>query len=538
MIERVTINSIKRFERLHCDLAQHLVVVGPNGCGKTTLLQAIALWSELGWHWSQYNRDLSRETDGEYPSSDMSVLKVSSIPLVDWDHLWPKRDVGGVASIRLRVDGKDIGFELLYQDRNVVHVRPTKDVSEQVLDEYMQTPVIPIYVPPMSGVELHEPPYQRTVIPARLARGQGGTVLRNVLLGVSGDDQRWDTLRKVVLDLFGYELTRPSAGAEILAGYREESGSLSLDFGNAAAGFLQVLMIYATMLYRPGGVMMIDEPDAHLHVALQERLYRDLRDRCRREGWQLIMATHSERIVREADAGAVRVLMGELRRVRERRQALDALQVDSVELWRAQEVGRILYVEGKTDVEMLRAWARVLDHPTKNFLEQGFWKAMAEDRWKADRHFQAMRLNAPTMKGVELRDRNEGRGETRGDGCPEGMTRQIWEQYEIENYLIQPRAVLRWLADRASTESVRRAEEYMTRRFPPALYDEPFGADYFNRKGKSVLREVCEAANVRVDDVEFQEIAKVMRRGEIHPEVVEKLNGIAQQLDLKEWSAV
>ncbi|MDE2718045.1 MAG: AAA family ATPase, partial [Chloroflexota bacterium] len=227
MIKRVVIRNLKRFKELDCTLADHLVIVGPNNCGKTTLLQAVSFWSEIASHWAQYNSDLARDEDGNYPSSTLHPKSVSSIPLVEWDQLWPARDVTDPVSIRLHVDGQMLGFEVLYNDRVSVGVRPTRDVSESVLDGYRQDPFTPTYIPPMSGVDLQEPPYQPEVIPARLARGQGGTVLRNLLLGVSSDPGKWADLQTIVADLFGYELTLPSAGAdEILAGYREGQATL------------------------------------------------------------------------------------------------------------------------------------------------------------------------------------------------------------------------------------------------------------------------------------------------------------------------
>ena len=531
MIDRVVIRNVKRFKELDCRLTEHLVIVGPNNCGKTTLLQAIAYWSEIALHWAQYNPDLARDDNGNYPSSNLSPGDISSIPLADWDSLWPSRDVTDPGSIRVHIDGEVLGFEFLYRDRVSVAVRPMRDVSESVLDGYRQDPFTPVYVPPMSGVDLREPPYQPEVIPARLARGQGGTVLRNLLLGVSGDPTKWAELQEIVADLFGYELGLPSAGAEIVAGYREGPAMLSLDYSSGAAGFLQIVMIYAAIFQQRGSAILIDEPDAHLHIVLQERLYRDLRDRARHHGWQLIIATHAERVIREARPEALRLLAGGLYEIQQAKGLVDTLRLSNVELVQAHQEERVLYLEGKTDLEILRAWATILEHPLCRFLEAPFWKPMAEDRWTTNQHFAALRLNVPTLCGVDLRDRNDKR-EGRGDSsCPEGLMRLVWDRYEIESYLIHPDAILRWLEAWGDETAVGRADGYMRRLFPPAIYEEPFESDYFEgRKGKDVLGTVCEAALLRIDEVEYCGIAAGMLKQEVHPEVVDKLDAMAQQL--------
>ncbi len=531
MIERVEIRNLKRFKKFDCMLCEHLVIVGPNNCGKTTLLQTIAFWSEIASHWAHYNPDLARDEDGDYPSTNLSPNSVSSIPLPNWDHLWPEKNVTDPVSIRLHIDGQALGFELLYNDRSSVALRPTRDVPELLLDKYRQDPFTPTYIPPMSGVDLREPPYQPEVIPARLARGQGGTVLRNLLLGVSHDPGKWAELQEIVADLIGYELTLPSAGAdEILAEYRERPDTLSLDYSSGAAGFLQIVLIYASIFQQRGSVMLIDEPDAHLHIVLQERLYRDLRERARHHGWQLIIATHSERVIGEARPDVLRLLSDRLYQIKQPRLLVDTLHLDNVELVMAQQLGRILYVEGKTDLEILRAWAAVLEHPLCQFLEQPFWKPMAEDKWKAKRHFAAMRLSVPELRGVDLRDRNDKQEGAAESSSPAGMIQMVWRQYEIDNYLIHPDAILRWLRSIGDETAVSRAERHMRDRFPPAIYEDPFGADYFKRKGKDVLGEVCEAARLPVGEVEYYGIATGMLRDEIHPEVVEKLDAMAEHL--------
>lgn len=77
----------------------------------------------------------------------------------------------------------------------------------------------------------------------------------------------------------------------------------------------------------------------------------------------------------------------------------------------------------------------------------------------------------------------------------------------------------------------------MKRYFPPVMFDEPFGTGYFDtRNGKDVLGEVCKAAQVRVGEAEYYGIADAMQREEIHPEVVEKLDAIAEHLSIADGS--
>lgn len=153
------------------------------------------------------------------------------------------------------------------------------------------------------------------MIPAQLARAQAGSVLRNLLLAVSQDAQKWLALQEVVHSFFGYELGSPSGAAEILARYRHSAQSPFYDLSSAASGFLQVLLVYAALLHKEASLVLIDEPDAHLHILLQDRMYRKLCEYTRQNRSQLIIATHSERLINAADQDNLRLLADELKKV-------------------------------------------------------------------------------------------------------------------------------------------------------------------------------------------------------------------------------
>ena len=53
MIRKLEVRNFKRFRDATFELDDQLVIVGSNNCGKTTVLQAIALWAEAWGHWSQ-----------------------------------------------------------------------------------------------------------------------------------------------------------------------------------------------------------------------------------------------------------------------------------------------------------------------------------------------------------------------------------------------------------------------------------------------------------------------------------------------------
>ena len=541
MIKKVVINNFKKFEHLEFELPDHLVIAGPNNSGKTTLLQAIAAWSEIAFHWSNNNPDLVREKDGNYPSTNLNLLNFHSVPLADFDHLWPSKKVQHPTSLCqhptslwLDTDQWTIGFEILRKEQELASIRPAKKVKEDDLEQYICEPLISIYVPPLSGLDIKEKFFNPEVIPAQLARAQAGSVLRNLLLAVSQDNQKWDALQEVVDSFFGYELGHPSGAAEILARYRHSAQSPFYDLSSAASGFLQVLLVYAAVLYKEASVVLIDEPDAHLHILLQDRMYRKLCEYNRQNRSQLIIATHSKQLINAADPDNLRSLANELRSVNNKGKLSDTLHLENTEIMLAETEPGILYIEGPTDIPILREWARVLKHPLLPFLEKPFSWETAKKEWCAVRHFSAMRLMVPDLRGVELRD-SDGKDHSKTPTPPKGMSRLYWDRYEIESYLIHPEAISRFVKSEGGRQAADKAEAYMKRQLPPALYEDPFELSNYlqDTKGKRVIANIFDEAGLAIKETEYYRIAAQMTKEEIHPEVVEKLDAIAEHFKLE-----
>ena len=125
---------------------------------------------------------------------------------------------------------------------------------------------------------------------------------RHLLAYTCLNETAWDALQAAISELFGYRLLRPDTdGAHILADYVHEGREVRLDIASAGRGFQQVLLLLTLLNTRPGAVVLLDQPDAHLHPTLQDTIYRELRSAATRHGSQLIAATHSEVLINAAN---------------------------------------------------------------------------------------------------------------------------------------------------------------------------------------------------------------------------------------------
>ena len=539
-IRKVRIERFKRFDDVEFVLPGHIVVAGPNNSGKTTLLQAIAAWSLALARWKELN-DFQRHGGG-YTRAPIARQAFSAVPLRSFDLLWRNRAYAGELTITVTTDGWTLPMKFEADSTEQIYVRPVPIDPTVVRGAVLST----VFVPPMTGLGIDEPVYTRPKLDQLLGQGKPGDMLRNLLVEAH-QSAAWDRLQDSIERLFAYRLEPPdSTGAHILAEYRTSVDVPRLDIASAGSGFQQVLMLLAMLNTRPGAVLLLDEPDAHLHMILQDAIYSELRSTAARTGSQLIVATHSEVIIGSVDARELCVLLDQPRMLAdsaEREALITSLRVlSNDDIMRALQAPGVLYLEGHTDLEILRAFARVLNHPAEALLTRDlFWKPTVGETQpgrpgiKAREHYDALRLvrDIPALELVDG-DSHPGIGSSPITGA--GFQRSRWRRYEIESYLIHPEALARFVAstvgEAASAQHIADLRGYLTANLPPAVIERPLdNHDYLNstKARTTILPPALSAAGLPgLPYTRYHEIAAVMRPEEIHPDVRAALDAIVK----------
>ena len=549
MIRRVAVSCFKKFRHLEFDLEERALIAGPNNSGKSTLLQALATWAELGEIWLRSDVELGRQDYQSLHRVEVTVASLKTLALSSFDELWHNQNTREPITITVSADGWNVGFELSYQDTTIATVGPVTDISIPDLEAYAKNPPTALYVPSLSGLDIEEPEYSEGVVATRLAHGKGGMVLRNMVQAASRDGAKWSTLQNTVKSFFGFELSIPSGVDPISARYRHSARDHWYDLLNGASGFLQTVLVQSALLQSDATLFLIDEPDAHLHALLKAKMYRLIREHCDENRCQVLIATHSGRLIEEAasEKGEKLYLVtaSDLRPVR-RQDAEHLSTIPSEQIVLAETTQRVLYLEGKTDIDILRAWANALGHPARQYLDTGFWVPTAEEKGRtfAKRHYRALKAQVPDLRALEVCDRNGAKakywdglrlGELRIDegpkNTPEGMKVVYWTRYETENYLIHPNMILRFVSRLLGKTAEETARGYMEEYLPRVLVERPFeSTDTDQIKGKTTVGRILSAAGAELGESEYYLLAAEMSSNEIHPDVVTMLDLIAAQL--------
>jgi ABC-type nitrate/sulfonate/bicarbonate transport system ATPase subunit len=573
MIKEVVLRRFKRFEEEPFDLSGHVILAGPNNCGKTTVLQAITAWGLAFRHWraateqrSEAERKPAREfvhkPRGLYEWVPIARQAFSAVPLRSFDLLWKERRYEGLVEIGVRtIDGNRITFELQADSTEQIKVRPKKEVSADVL--LGRIPSV-VYVATVGGLSVEEPVYQSDYIETLLGRQRPGDVVRNLLLQASRG-QEWDRLKAAVQRLFGVDLLVPQTpGGQIVCEYRQREGLPSFDILSAGSGFQQVVLLLACLFTRRGSVVLVDEPDAHLHVFLQDTIFAELGKAAAETSSQLVLATHSEVIFNSAAPEQICLMMGKPRRlasatdVQKLRRAVAVLQQS--DLVQALEAPGILYLEGYTDLNLLRAWARVLAHPLQDYFNRTpFWRGkqppLRADAAEvpASEHFNALRLVNENLTGIWFIDA-DGKRVVPSSGQPEyaKLNRLCWSRYEAESYLVHPTALARFIDRQAGGGGAEAVKRFLTQAFEKyvgaglgaqiadSFIGNPLQPSQIVERylAETKARTLIVGASLQeggvhgMDYTRFNEIAGIMEQSEIHPEVKEKLDFIQKAFGL------
>lgn len=555
MITRVTVENFKRFGRQEFLLDPVTVLAGPNNSGKTTLIQALSAWA---FGLARWRAGKGVAIDGEQAGSRRRIGQpitrkdFTALPLSHFNLLWTERatnwrgkdegtgenvTVGRSRPIRIGVEGKGIAgalwelvMEFRYQGPEQIYANPL-DI-ENLPQEALELGVT--HCPAFSGIGAEEPRFDPGYRDLRIGEGKPGDVLRNLLLDIGKNEngRAWDQLASDIEDLFKVRLKKPDydpAQPFIRCEYDEQGATY--DVASAGSGFHQVLLLFAFIYARSSAVLLVDEPDAHLHIWLQTRVFDRLRALAKDRNCQLVLATHAETILSSAEPDQILSFIGPPHRL-VRKSARDAMvaaigQVSPLDQLLAEQGRAILYCESESDARILEAWARRLGHPAAHFFDNPFTHPLRGRRpHDARYHLFGLRAVHDGVRGLLLLD-----GDNLGDDAheirAEGLDVHVWRRYEIENYLLIPGAIGRFLGSDPNDLFIR---SVFMDELPASVFENPLRDNEAVMRipaSKNILPKLFENEQPPIRKADYYRIAEAMEPEEFHPEIVRVLDKIA-----------
>ena len=364
MLERIYIKNFKRIKEttISCE-SDYNVFIGENNVGKTTIFEAIHLWKRC------YDSNIKKKNDGFYSVAKNILFKNLEMIRVIHDRdvfplELPKNELECIIQLTFTIDDENfkLGFivnkptsiddaylQVSYCD-NSEFVRFANKIA--TLPDHNISNVISINESrPIANMIANEPKMTVGEIRDKIAKGKGHEVLRNKIL--SNESKISDHIYEVIGEEFSFVSNDKNAYIEMKVNGRD-----ILSYGS---GFIQLMELFSSIEYSNSliKILLIDEPDAHIHVKAQRNLVRRLQNL---RGYQLFIISHNDRFVNEThDRNLFHIKdldksHNEISNINPtiRPLLIEGLTgiVNDLDEWRTAQ--KIILVEGETDESMLR----------------------------------------------------------------------------------------------------------------------------------------------------------------------------------------
>lgn len=516
------LKNFKRFSKISVKLNNTglTLISGSNNSGKTSILHALAVWeySKMLLVNARGERSLTKHYEFKnglgIPPESFSPISIPSLR-----YLWKDQVTNGSYGLKIKVGWQEADrnqqLELAYS-LNGNNFAIKKSTSS--LDTEPRIPVI-AYLPPFGGMSENETWLSNADRRKLIGKGQAGSVIRNLLLDLYkvheekirlakiellGEKKRlssverqqleqvdteWRQLEEILIDVFHVTLKPQPFDSNFhnfvhidvmdvinnTGGKKANKTSSRRDLMIEGSGFLQWVSVFALALDENNDVLLLDEPDAHLHASLQSLLLKKLEGICERKNKQILMVSHSPELIKLVDYQKIlHVEDSKAEYLHSREQKVLVLEglgskyfplLDDI-----IEHKKVLLVENGSDTRVLRKLCEQLElkWPT-NLVE---W---ITNKKHSERKTLIIELNQKIMQqtrkpiaAYSLRDLDDDNYSTTtctlepkgykdqfDDSCKHKILRyRTLRRREIENYLIVPTAISRYITKIKKTDDV------------------------------------------------------------------------------------
>lgn len=325
-IESITVKRFKQLVEFQLDLKDTTVLIGANNAGKSSALQAlhfavsVAQTAKLvgdGVNWAKDKFQVSFNPTQLLYSPVADVLS-----LAHGGQLQEPPESQIEISVACMDGTRCVVSVRRGRNRNIAVVVEGRKLGERLMD---LTNPFTIYAPGLAGIAKEERYQSPGVVRRIVARGDANLVLRNVLLmlkdaeGTEAKDraeqlaqgklkpeemhswkgpwQRFQEGMKKLFDDIEFEIKFDRDRDEHIEVFFTRPGKPRLPIDAAGTSILQASQILAYItLFRPS-VLILDEPDSHLHPNNQRALCNLILELATEHGFRPLISTHSRHVL-------------------------------------------------------------------------------------------------------------------------------------------------------------------------------------------------------------------------------------------------
>ncbi|MGC2423324.1 MAG: AAA family ATPase [Nitrospirota bacterium] len=302
-LTKLKIEGFKRVRSVEIDLADVNILVGINGSGKSSIIQAAHLACCV-----------MRQADSVQGSKtttvgieDLDYLPTNNYKMLGHNTTWGNKEGSPSSKAQLtfiRDEEPCIAYCELRSARNA-GISITGNIPNQLTDLLRRKKkFFSAYIPGISGIPNKEERKSKKVILKACSYGDSNIILRNALLLLKDRLSLIEGWINQIIDLPIRIKVEHDDERHLIIDCNVIINGHNRPIELIGTGYLQLIQIFSYILLFEPGILLIDEPDIHLHPTVQENLVKVLAQVASERNLRILMTTHSPFIVRGAPLGS------------------------------------------------------------------------------------------------------------------------------------------------------------------------------------------------------------------------------------------
>lgn len=303
MIRQINIERFKSIQSAELCLEKINVLVGANNSGKSSILQALQFVTSVAQASKLYAKTHVTFKNDKW-STTIAPAQLIYSPVKD------PFTLGAGGNLSQNID-RSISISFVDDQEHVVIGKisrgKNKNINAAFTGEYLGLQLTAMdkpfcmYVPGLAGITFEEEIRPVGIVNKIAAKGDSNTVFRNVLYRLHEDVTKWESfitnLKELFPDIRIRVDAKPETDGYIDVEFTLDESSSYLPIDLAGTGVLQAIQITAYVNYFQPSLLLLDEPDSHLHPSNQ-RLLADLLVALTRENeTTILISTHSRHLM-------------------------------------------------------------------------------------------------------------------------------------------------------------------------------------------------------------------------------------------------
>lgn len=374
-ISEISIENFKSIQRIKITPNREFnIIIGANNIGKSSIFEALALWKKC------YELSITKSNSVFYKKEGNNYINFNDLSFLRFQnnvdiYLDKNRPIKIEVEVKEEDEKYNIGFEIdkagsipnSYFRFNRIYSHEFTKFEEFIKEKNKKlSESIFIYqTKPLANVIKNEPFMTKGQVLKKISSGKSQEVLRNKIishLSNQGEESLKNKISRVLEECFDFNFSNKNyRTTDEYIDLRIKKNNKELDIQMQGSGFLQVAEIFSSIEYfdSPLNLLLVDEPDSHIHAKLQKNLINELQEL---NNTQTFVISHNEKFLDNLSNSTILYINDE-NKIRGEILPINSQEIEFIKselggtisgIEKLNHAKSVILVEGKDDINYIK----------------------------------------------------------------------------------------------------------------------------------------------------------------------------------------